>query len=194
MLYIWTQNYPQIVGTCPGHPGQLISQKSGLNPPPPLQGLTWAMLYIWTQNYPQIVGTCPGHPGQLISQKSGLNPPPPPPRPHMGNVVHMDSKLPSNCWYLSWPSWPTHISKIRVEPPPPPPLQGLTWAMLYIWTQNYPQIVGTCPGHPGQLISQKSGLNPPPPPSKASHGQCCTYGLKTTLKLLVLVLAILANS
>ena len=30
--------------------------------------------------------------------------------------------------------------------------------------------------------------------SKASHGQCCTYGLKTTLKLLVHVLAIMANS
>ena len=32
--------------------------------------------------------------------------------------------------------------------------------------------------------------------SKASHGQCCTYGLKTTLKLLVVVhvLAIMANS
>ena len=30
--------------------------------------------------------------------------------------------------------------------------------------------------------------------SKASHGQCCTYELKTTLKLLVHVLAIMANS
>ena len=30
--------------------------------------------------------------------------------------------------------------------------------------------------------------------SKASHGQCCTIGLKTTLKLLVHVLAIIANS
>ena len=30
--------------------------------------------------------------------------------------------------------------------------------------------------------------------SKASHGQCCTFGLKTTLKLLVHVLAIMANS
>ena len=30
--------------------------------------------------------------------------------------------------------------------------------------------------------------------SKASHGQCCTYGLKTTLKLLVHVLAIMASS
>ena len=26
-------------------------------------------------------------------------------------------------------------------------LQGLTWAMLYLWTQNYSQIIGTCPGH-----------------------------------------------
>ena len=30
--------------------------------------------------------------------------------------------------------------------------------------------------------------------SKASHWQCCTYGLKTTLKLLVHVLAIMTNS
>ena len=30
--------------------------------------------------------------------------------------------------------------------------------------------------------------------SEASHGQCCTYGLKTTLKLLVHVLAIMASS
>ena len=30
--------------------------------------------------------------------------------------------------------------------------------------------------------------------SKASHGQCCTYGLKITLEFLVHVLAIMANS
>ena len=30
--------------------------------------------------------------------------------------------------------------------------------------------------------------------SEASHGQCCTYGLKTSLKLLVHVLAIMASS
>ena len=30
----------------------------------------------------------------------------------MGNVVPMDSKLLSNYWYMSWPSWPTHISKL----------------------------------------------------------------------------------
>ena len=46
-------------------------------------------------------------------------------------------------------------------------LQGLTWAMLYLWTQNYPQILGICPG---QLISQNCVLTkirvelPPPPP------------------------------
>ena len=27
-------------------------------------------------------------------------------------VVPMDSKLLSNYWYMSWPSWPTHISKL----------------------------------------------------------------------------------
>ena len=48
-------------------------------------------------------------------------------------------------------------------------LQGLTWAMLYLWTHNYSQIIGTCPGHHGQLISQNCVLTkiraePPPPP------------------------------
>ena len=33
-------------------------------------------------------------------------------RPHMGNVVPMDLKLPSSCWYMFWPSWPAHISKL----------------------------------------------------------------------------------
>ena len=48
-------------------------------------------------------------------------------------------------------------------------LQGITWAMLYLWTQNYSQIIGTCPGHHGQLISQncvltKIRVEPPPTP------------------------------
>ena len=48
-------------------------------------------------------------------------------------------------------------------------LRGLTWAMLYVWTKNYPQVVGTCSGHHGQLISQNCVLTkiraePPPPP------------------------------
>ena len=38
-------------------------------------------------------------------------------------------------------------------------LQGLTLVMLYLWTQNYPQIVGTCPGHHGKLISQNCVLS-----------------------------------
>ena len=48
-------------------------------------------------------------------------------------------------------------------------LRGLTWAMLYVWTKNYPQVVGTCSGHHGQLISQNCVLtkiraeHPPPP-------------------------------
>ena len=46
-------------------------------------------------------------------------------------------------------------------------LRGLTWAMLYVWTKNYPQVVGTCSGHHGQLISQNCVLTkiraePPP--------------------------------
>ena len=41
MLYVWTKNYPQVVGTCSGHHGQLISQncvptKIRAEPPPPL--------------------------------------------------------------------------------------------------------------------------------------------------------------
>ena len=32
------------------------------------------------------------------------------------------------------------------------------WAILYLWTQKYPQIVGTCPGHHGQLISRNCVL------------------------------------
>ena len=30
----------------------------------------------------------------------------------------------------------------------------LTWAVLHIWTQNYPQNVGTCPGLPLQLLAR----------------------------------------
>ena len=36
--------------------------------------------------------------------------------------------------------------------------RGLTWAMLYVWTKNYPQVVGRCSGHHGQLISQNCVL------------------------------------
>ena len=41
---------------------------------------------------------------------------------------------------------------------------------LYVWTKSYPQVVGTCSGHHGQLISQNcvltknQGWTPPPPP------------------------------
>ena len=49
-------------------------------------------------------------------------------------------------------------------------LRGLTWAMLYVWTKNYPQVVGTCSGHYGQLISQNCVLTKiraePPPLSR----------------------------
>ena len=49
-------------------------------------------------------------------------------------------------------------------------LRGLTWAMLYVWTKNYPQVVGTCSGHHGQLISQNCVLTKiraePPPLNK----------------------------
>ena len=48
-------------------------------------------------------------------------------------------------------------------------LRGLTWAMLYVWTKNYPQVVGTCSGHHGQLISQNcvlTKIRAEPPPLK----------------------------
>ena len=45
---------------------------------------------------------------------------------------------------------------------------------MYLWTQNYSQIIGTCPSHHGQLISQNCVLTkiraeppPPPPPLKS---------------------------
>ena len=33
-------------------------------------------------------------------------------------------------------------------------LRGLTWAILHVWTQNYHQNVGTCPGIPFQLLTR----------------------------------------
>ena len=48
-------------------------------------------------------------------------------------------------------------------------LRGLTWAMLYVWTKNYPQVVGTCSGHHGQLISKNcvpTKIRAEPPPLK----------------------------
>ena len=36
---------------------------------------------------------------------------------------------------------------------------------VVLWTKNYPQVVGRCSGHNGQIsqncVLQKSGLNPP---------------------------------
>ena len=56
-------------------------------------------------------------------------------------------------------------------------LRGLTWAMLYVWTKNYPQVVGTCSGHHGQLISQNcvlTKIRAEPPPLIDTD----VYGLK----------------
>ena len=58
-------------------------------------------------------------------------------------------------------------------------LRGLTWAMLYVWTKNYPQVVGTCSGHHGQLISQNCVLTKiraePPPLSIYGLHPCSGY-------------------
>ena len=64
---------------------------------------------------------------------------------------------------------------------------GLTWVKLCAWTQNHLKNFGTCPGLTLQLISQNQNFE--------NYRQCCTYyRLKTTLKLTVHVLAIMANS
>ena len=70
-------------------------------------------------------------------------------------------------------------------------LRGLTWAMLYVWTKNYPQVVGTCSGHHGQLISQncvptKIRAEPPPPPPPLKVLKCNIYCF---LKLLFSILS-----
>ena len=56
-------------------------------------------------------------------------------------------------------------------------LRGLTWAMLYVWTKNYPQVVGTCSGHHGQLISQNcvlTKIRAEPPPLSSSFVSSCS--------------------
>ena len=64
-------------------------------------------------------------------------------------------------------------------------LRGLTWALLYVWTQNYPQVVGTCPGHHGQLMSQNCVLTkiraepPPPPPPPLKDENIISVGVKS---------------
>ena len=45
-------------------------------------------------------------------------------------------------------------------------LRGLTWAVLHVWTQNYPQNVDACSGLLLQLLARNPfskviGLNPP---------------------------------
>ena len=55
---------------------------------------------------------------------------------------------------IEWNKYLSSISLFYILDFGPILLQGLSWAMLYIWTRNYPQIVGTCPGHHGQLIYQ----------------------------------------
>ena len=51
-------------------------------------------------------------------------------------------------------------------------LQGLTWAALGLWTQNHPQVVGTCPGHGPQPIAQNilsKSFGPEPPSLSAPY-------------------------
>ena len=48
-------------------------------------------------------------------------------------------------------------------------LRGLTWEILHVWTQNYPQNDGTCHSLPLKLLALNPFLlsdtpEPPPPP------------------------------
>ena len=68
-------------------------------------------------------------------------------------------------------------------------LRGLTWAMLYVWTKNYPQVVGTCSGNHGQLISQNcvlTKIRAEPPPlniTRLVFTGCDMYNLSYMYKL-----------
>ena len=77
-------------------------------------------------------------------------------------------------------------------------LRGLTWAMLYVWTKNYPQVVGTCSGHHGQLISQncvptKIRAEPPPPPPPLNSNVICAMFRETTSLEKVLMFGLRSN-
>ena len=51
-------------------------------------------------------------------------------------------------------------------------LRGLTWAILHVWTQNYPYNFGTCPGLPLQLLTRNHFFQterPEPPLLKLLH-------------------------
>ena len=58
--------------------------------------------------------------------------------------------------------------------------------MLYVWTKNYPQVVGTCSGHHRQLISQNCVLKKiraePPPPHPPPPLNCVEKGHKLHTK------------
>ena len=58
-------------------------------------------------------------------------------------------------------------------------LRGLTWAVLHVWTQNYPQNFGTCPGLPLHFLArnhffQSDRPEPPPPPKSKIVSPCCS--------------------
>ena len=64
--------------------------------------------------------------------------------------------------------------------------------MLYVWTKNYPQVVGTCSGYHGQLISQNCVLTkiraeppPRPPPPLIADLVYCDLFLVTNLHVLI---------
>ena len=62
-------------------------------------------------------------------------------------------------------------------------LLGLTLAVLHVWTQNYLQNVGTCPGRPLQLPTrnnffQSERAQPTPPPPPLNSGSDCMNLLK----------------
>ena len=62
-------------------------------------------------------------------------------------------------------------------------LRSLTWAVLRAWSQNYPQVVGTCPGHHLQPIAQNRVERPEPP---SNHNRSIVM-LRQDYKLATLV-------
>ena len=84
-------------------------------------------------------------------------------------LTNEHTKMTSSLRRIEWNNSKLYLLVLYIGFLAPFLLRGLTWAMLYVWTKNYPQVVGTCSGHHGQLISQNCVLTkiraePPPPP------------------------------
>ena len=84
-------------------------------------------------------------------------------------LTNEHTKMTSSLRRIEWNQILSSISLFHILVFGPIFAPSLTWAMFYVWTKNYPQVVGTCSGHHGQLISQNCVLTkiraePPPSP------------------------------